>query len=93
MHAPTCLRSAPFYEMLTGRKAFDGGSAAAVMAAVLNAEPAPLAAIQPLVPRSLERLIKKCLAKDPDQRWQTARDLADELEGSPTSPLRRPADR
>ncbi|MGH9386343.1 MAG: serine/threonine-protein kinase [Vicinamibacterales bacterium] len=70
---------AVLYEMLTGRKAFDGGSAAAVMAAVLNAEPAPLAAIQPLVPRSLERLIQKCLAKDPDQRWQTARDLADEL--------------
>jgi eukaryotic-like serine/threonine-protein kinase len=70
---------AVLYEMLTGRKAFDGGSAAAVMAAVLNAEPAPLAAIQPLVPRSLERLIQKCLAKDRDQRWQTARDLADEL--------------
>jgi eukaryotic-like serine/threonine-protein kinase len=46
---------------------------------VLNTEPAPLAAIQPLVPRSLERLIQKCLAKDPDERWQTARDLADEL--------------
>ena len=70
---------AVLYEMLTARKAFDGGSSAAVMAAVLNAEPAPLAAIQPLVPRSLERLIHKCLAKDPDQRWQTARDLADEL--------------
>ena len=70
---------AVLYEMLTGRKAFDAGSAAAVMAAVLNAEPAPLAAIQPLVPRSLERLIQKCLAKDPDDRWQSARDLADEL--------------
>ena len=83
---------AVLYEMLTGRKAFDGGSAAAVMAAVLNAEPAPLAAVQPPVPRSLERLIQKCLAKDPDQRWQTARDLADELKwiadeaGRPTSP-------
>ena len=57
---------AVLYEMLTGRKAFDGGSAAAVMAAVLTSEPAPLAAIQPPVPRSLERLIQKCLAKDPD---------------------------
>jgi serine/threonine-protein kinase len=69
---------AVLYEMLTGCKAFEGGSAAAVMAAVLNTEP-PFAAIQPLVPRSLERVIRKCLAKDPDQRWQTARDLADEL--------------
>ncbi len=70
---------AVLYEMLTGRKAFDGGSAAAVMAAVLNTEPALVTNIQPLAPRSLERLIQKCLAKDPDQRWQTARDLADEL--------------
>jgi eukaryotic-like serine/threonine-protein kinase len=70
---------AVLYEMLTGRKAFDGGSAAAIMAAVLNAEPAPLAAIQPQAPRSLERLIRKCLAKDPEDRWQSARDLADEL--------------
>jgi eukaryotic-like serine/threonine-protein kinase len=70
---------AVLYEMLTGRKAFDAGSAAAVMAAVLNAEPAPLATIQPLVPRSLERLTRKCLAKDPDHRWHSARDLADEL--------------
>lgn len=70
---------AVLYEMLTGRKAFDGGSAAAVMAAVLNAEPPPLAAIQPLVPRSLDRVIRKCLVKDPDHRWQSARDLADEL--------------
>jgi len=69
---------AVLYEMLTGCKAFDGGSAAAVMAAVLNTEPA-FGAIQPPVPRSLERVIRKCLAKDPDQRWQTARDLADEL--------------
>jgi serine/threonine-protein kinase len=70
---------AVLYEMLTGQKAFSGGSVAAVMAAVLNAEPAPLAGIQPSVPRSLERLIHKCLAKNPDDRWQTARDLADEL--------------
>jgi serine/threonine-protein kinase len=70
---------AVLYEMLAARKAFDGGSTAAVLASVLNAEPAPLDAIQPPVPRSLERLIHKCLAKDPDQRWQSARDLADEL--------------
>jgi serine/threonine protein kinase len=70
---------AVLYEMLTGRKAFAGGSAAAVMAAVLNTEPPVLGTMQPLAPRSLERVLRKCMAKDPDQRWQTARDLADEL--------------
>ena len=70
---------AVLYEMLTGRKAFDGGSAAAVMAAVLNTEPPALGTIQSPAPPSLERVIRKCLAKDPDERWQTARDLADEL--------------
>jgi serine/threonine protein kinase/Tol biopolymer transport system component len=70
---------AVLYEMLTGRKAFDGGSAPAVMAAVLNAEPAALDTIHQLTSPSLERLVRKCLAKDPDDRWQTTRDLADEL--------------
>jgi serine/threonine-protein kinase len=68
---------AVLYEMLSAKKAFDGGSTAAVMAAVLNTDP-------PFVPSSsspaaLERIIRKCLAKDPDERWQTTRDLADEL--------------
>ena len=70
---------AVLYEMLTGQKAFSGGSLAAVMAAVLNAEPPRLAAVQPLASPSLQRLIDKCLAKEPDERWQTAKDLADEL--------------
>ena len=69
---------AVLYEMLTGRKAFDGDSAPAVMAAVLNADPA-LEALPGGTPPSLARLVDKCLAKDPDDRWQTARDLADEL--------------
>jgi hypothetical protein len=69
---------AVLYEMLTGRKAFDGGSAPAVMAAVLGAEPA-FEALHPVAPPAVERLVRKCLAKDPDERWQTARDLADEL--------------
>jgi serine/threonine protein kinase len=69
---------AVLYEMLTGRKAFDGGSAPAVMAAVLNADPA-LGALRPVASPPVERVVRKCLAKDPDERWQTARDLADEL--------------
>ena len=58
------------YELLTGRRAFEGESAASVIAAVLEREPAPWDA-----PRALDRVVKRCLAKDPDQRFQTARDL------------------
>jgi eukaryotic-like serine/threonine-protein kinase len=58
------------YEMLTGKRAFEGGSAASVVAAILEREPAPLTAAPPL-----ERVVRRALAKDPDQRFQTARDL------------------
>jgi Tol biopolymer transport system component/predicted Ser/Thr protein kinase len=58
------------YEMLTGRRAFEGQSAASVIAAILEREPAPLTVGLPI-----ERVIKRSLAKDPDQRFQTARDL------------------
>ena len=70
---------AVLYEMLTGRRAFDGGSAAAVMASVLNTEPAALDTVTRLASPALGRIVRKCLAKDPDNRWQTFRDLADEL--------------
>ncbi|HEV1283749.1 MAG TPA: protein kinase [Bryobacteraceae bacterium] len=58
------------YEMLTGKRAFEGQSAASVIAAILEREPAPLT----VAPR-LERIVRRSLAKDPDQRFQTARDL------------------
>jgi len=58
------------YEMLTGKRAFEGESAASVIAAILEREPAPLTVAPPL-----ERIVKRTLAKDPDQRFQTARDL------------------
>ena len=58
------------YEMLTGKRAFEGQSAASVIAAILEREPAPLNVAPPL-----ERVVQACLAKDPDQRFQTARDL------------------
>ena len=70
---------AVLFEMLVARKAFDGGSGAAIMAAVLNSEPPGLETAQPLAPRALDRVLRKCLAKDPDERWQSARDLADAL--------------
>ena len=67
------------YEMLCGRRPFAGDSRASLMAAIVAAEPPSLSSLQPQVPASLERLILRCLAKDPDDRWQTARDLAAEL--------------
>ncbi len=67
------------YEMLTGKKAFAGSSQASVMSTIMQAEPPAISTIQPLAP-ALDRAIRKCLAKDPDDRWQSARDLRDELQ-------------
>jgi serine/threonine-protein kinase len=67
------------YEMLTGRKAFEGATHASVIAAIMHAEPPRVSTILPITPFGLDRVIAKCLAKDPDERWQTASDLADEL--------------
>lgn len=70
---------AVLYEMLTGTRAFAGSSPASTMAAILEHEPRTASALQPGIPPALDRLIKRCLAKDPDARWQSAADLADEL--------------
>jgi eukaryotic-like serine/threonine-protein kinase len=70
---------AVLYETLTGRRAFAGGSQASVIAAILEHDPPPISTLQPLTPPALDRVVNKCLAKDPDTRWQTARDLVDEL--------------
>ena len=67
------------YEMATGRPAFIGKSRASLIAAILSSEPQPMAAMQPMTPLALERVVKRCLAKEPDDRWQTARDLELEL--------------
>ena len=67
------------YEMICGRRPFTGDSRASLMAAIVSAEPPALAPVQPPIAGSLERLILRCLAKEPDDRWQTARDLAAEL--------------
>jgi eukaryotic-like serine/threonine-protein kinase len=67
------------YEMLTGKKAFDGKSQASVIASIMHAEPPAIVSAQPLTPPSLERAIRTCLAKNPDDRWQSARDLLREL--------------
>src|SRR6202035_4689511 len=67
------------YEMLTGQRAFEGKSQFSVASAILEKEPAPISSIKPLTPRSLDHIVRRCLAKDPDDRWQSARDLALEL--------------
>ncbi len=71
---------AVLYEMLTGRRAFDGKNKASVIAAILHVDPPALSSLQPLTPPALERVVATCLAKDRDDRWQTARDLKRELE-------------
>jgi Tol biopolymer transport system component len=70
---------ATLYEMATGRKAFSGSSQASLITAIMSADPPTMTAAQPMTPRALARLVQKCLAKSPEQRWQSASDLADEL--------------
>jgi serine/threonine protein kinase len=67
------------YEMATGRKAFTGKSQASLIAAILSSEPTPISTIQPMSPSAFDRVVKTCLAKDPDDRWQTAHDVMLEL--------------
>jgi Tol biopolymer transport system component len=70
---------AVLYEMLSGRKAFEGKSQLSVASAILEREPAPINKFQPMTPPVLEHVVKKCLAKSLEERWQSASDLASEL--------------
>ncbi len=70
---------ATLYEMLAGQRAFRGASQASLIAAIMSADPAPVSGFQPLATPALERVVRRSLAKDPDDRWQTARDLWQEL--------------
>ena len=83
---------AVLYEMASGKRAFEGKTLVSVAAAILEKEPETLKTLQPTTPPSLERAIRKCLAKDPDARWQSAGDLASELkwisEGGAVSGMR-----
>jgi serine/threonine protein kinase len=73
---------AVLYEMLTGRRAFEGRSQLSVVAAILEKDPVAISTIKPLTPRNLDHVVRRCLAKDPDDRWQSARDLALELKSA-----------
>ena len=70
---------AVLYEMITGKRAFDGKSQPIVMASILEHQPPPIRSLQPITPPQLEHLVSRCLAKDPDERWQSAGDVMREL--------------
>ena len=71
---------AMLYEMITGRKGFEGSSHASLIAAVMSVNPPPVSTMQPMASPALDRLVRRCLAKSPDDRWQSAGDLLSELE-------------
>src|SRR3990172_4212081 len=70
---------AVLYEMATGKRAFEGHSRASLIASIMSSHPRPISELQPVTPPALDRLVRKCLAKDPDARWQSAAGGADEL--------------
>ena len=71
---------AMLYEIITGRRGFVGSSQASLIAAVMSTNPPPVSSMQPMASPALDRLVRKCLAKSPDDRWQTAGDLFSELQ-------------
>jgi Tol biopolymer transport system component/tRNA A-37 threonylcarbamoyl transferase component Bud32 len=68
------------YEMLTGQKAFTGKSQASLIGSIMTSEPAPISSIQPMTPPAVDRLVKGCLAKEPEHRWSTAHDVMLQLQ-------------
>jgi Tol biopolymer transport system component len=79
------------YEMATGKRAFEGKTQASLIAKILEIDPPPISSLQPMTPPALDRVVKKCLAKEPDDRWHAAKDLCDELKwiaagSSPVAP-------
>ena len=67
------------YEMATGKKAFSASSQASLITAIMSSEPPPISTVQPMTPAALDRVVKVCLAKDPEDRWQSAHDVAGQL--------------
>jgi len=67
------------YEMATRKRAFEGKTQASVIGAILKDDPPPISSLQPMTPPALDRVVKRCLAKETDERWQSANDLTNEL--------------
>ena len=70
---------AVLYEMATGQKAFSGKSQASLISSIMGTEPPAVSAVSPMTPPAFDRVVRTCLAKDPDDRWQTAHDVMLEL--------------
>ncbi len=70
---------ASLYEMATGTRAFSGASQASLISAIMQNDPPPISSVQPMSPPALDRVVRTCLAKDPEERWQSASDLKREL--------------
>jgi len=85
---------AVLYEMLSGCKAFSGKSQASLISSIMTATPPPITALQPTAAPALDRVLRLCLEKDPDERWQSASDLSHELkwiaEGGPQTGIAAP---
>lgn len=82
------------YEMTTGVRAFDGKTKTSIIAAIISSSPPPISSFQALTPPALEHVVRRCLAKSPDDRWQSAADIASELQwiseaGMEAVPIRR----
>src|SRR5262245_51665427 len=71
---------ATLYEMATGKKAFTGKTQASLIGSILRDEPPSVSSIAPMTPPAFDRVVKTCLAKDPDERWQTAHDVRLQLQ-------------
>jgi eukaryotic-like serine/threonine-protein kinase len=84
------------YELITGQRAFEGKTRTSLVASILKDQPRPLSELQPLSPPALERVVATCLEKDPDKRWQSAREVKHALEWisaeapKPTAPAPAP---
>src|ERR1017187_1695390 len=81
-HSDIWAFGAVLYEMVTGQKAFQGKSYSSLLGAILSADPPPMS-VKPFTPSWLERLVKRCLNKDPENRWQSMRDVVIELQTPP----------
>jgi serine/threonine protein kinase len=86
---------AVLYEMVTGRRAFEGQSSLSIASAILEKEPAPISSVKPLMPPAIEHAVQRCLSKDREERWQNTHDLKAELEWirSGQSAVARPKDK
>jgi hypothetical protein len=70
---------AVLYEMATGKSAFSGSSQASLISGIMQNHPPPISSVSPMVPPAMDRVVRSCLAKDPEDRWQSAHDVAVEL--------------